>query len=150
MVEANSLAYCVHFRNKIISYVYKQKKEPEVCSPSTTWLRKTLPIPSGGWSRAVPDPSWHHRSWKLIYGQPIDTSGVVTPANRRMVLCCAIGVPGLVVPGLVVPGLVVPGLVVPGLADSCRTGNFCEHNLCILVCDIIFQKYIFAFHVASV
>ena len=29
-------------------------------------------------------------------------------------------------------------------------GNFCEHNLCILVCDIILQKCIFAFLAASV
>ena len=31
----------------------------------------------------------------------------------------------------------------------CRTGNFCEYNLCVLVCDIILRKCTFAFLAAS-
>ena len=31
----------------------------------------------------------------------------------------------------------------------CRTGNFCKHNLCVLVCDIILRKCIFAFLAAN-
>ena len=37
-----------------------------------------------------------------------------------------------------------------GGTNYCRTGNFCEHNLCVLVCNIILRKCIFAFLAASV